>query len=96
VLEGRHLLFRSFITGSGLGFTARFAGGEVRGCITVAITPTPHGIFRWGGPGAIASASRRLRRYVGLSLRLSGVTKARELGHVHLGFASDAPSGLPC
>jgi TRAP-type C4-dicarboxylate transport system substrate-binding protein len=96
VLKGSHLLFRSFITGGGGGLTARFAGGELRGCVTLAITPAPHGIFRWGGPGAIASASRRLRRYVGLSLRLSGITKARELRHVHLGFASDAPSGLPC
>jgi hypothetical protein len=96
VLKGRHLLFRSFVTGGGLDLTAHFAGGEVRGCVAVAIIPTPHGIFRWGGPGAIASASRPLRRYVGLSLRFSGVTKASELRHVHLGFTSDAPSGLPC
>lgn len=96
VLAHSHLLFRSFITGRGLDFTARFAGGELRGCVHVAIIPTPHGIFRWDGPGVIASASRPLRRYVGLSLRLSGVTKESDLRHVHLGFASDAPSGLPC
>jgi TRAP-type C4-dicarboxylate transport system substrate-binding protein len=96
VLRHAHLLFRSFITGRGLDLTARFAGGELRGCVSVGIFPMPHEIFRWDGPGAIASASRPLRKFVGLSLRFSGVTKANDLRHVHLDFASDAPSGLPC
>lgn len=92
----RHLLFRSFVTGRLLKLTARFSSGELRGCVAMAITPTPHGIFRWGGPGVIVSASPRLRRYVGLSLRFGGITKANDLRHMRGGFVSDAPSGLPC
>jgi TRAP-type C4-dicarboxylate transport system substrate-binding protein len=94
-LKGQ-LRFRSFVTGRYLQLTARFLSGVLRGCVCMAVTPTRHRTFSWGGPGVIVSASRPLRRYVGLSLRFGGVTKASDLSHVHGGFVSDAPSGLPC
>lgn len=92
----RHLLFRSFVTGGLLTLAAHFPGGDLGGCVAVSITPAGHGPFRWSGPGVILSASPALRGYAGLSLRFAGITRASDLGHVHGGFITDVPSGLPC
>lgn len=95
-LTSGHLRFRSFVTIRYVALTARFSSGELRGCVSMDITPGPHGTFSWGGPGVIERASPTLRRYVGLSLRFGGMSKASDLSHMRGGFVSDAPSGLPC
>jgi TRAP-type C4-dicarboxylate transport system substrate-binding protein len=95
VLEG-HVYFSKLIPRPYLEFKARFPKGKLRGCVVTAIVPGRHGDYRWDGPGAIAGASRALHKYVGLTLRFSGRTKASDLGHVQGGFRSDAPTGLLC
>jgi TRAP-type C4-dicarboxylate transport system substrate-binding protein len=78
-------------------FEAQFARGTLRGCIDLAVVPGPGGDYRWiGGPGAVKTASRGLRRYAGVSLRFAGTTGANDLGHVGGRFVTDAPTGLPC
>lgn len=78
-------------------FESRFSSGTLRGCMRVAIGPAPGGGYRWiGGPGAVKTASPAVRRYVGLSLRFTGVMKEGDLRHVRGGFVSDLPTGDPC
>ena len=48
LLKG-HLMFRRFVTGRLLRLTAHFPRGQLRGCVAMAVTPTPEG-WRWGGP----------------------------------------------
>ena len=92
----REVRFSTVVTGTLLRLVARFARGELRGCLAVSITPTPGRPFRWTGPGVILDASPALRRYEGLSLRFAGVTRASDLRHVRGGFITDVPTGLPC
>ena len=78
-------------------FEARFAAGTLRGCVGMTITRGPHGGYRWvGSPGAIKTASRRLRRVAGLSLTFSGLTAAGDNHRLRARLATDVPTGLPC
>jgi TRAP-type C4-dicarboxylate transport system substrate-binding protein len=78
-------------------FEARFAGGTLRGCVGMTVTRGRHGEYRWvGSPGAIKTASRRLRRAAGLSLSFSGVTAAGSHHRLRARLATDVPTGLPC
>jgi TRAP-type C4-dicarboxylate transport system substrate-binding protein len=78
-------------------FEARFAAGTLRGCVHMTITRGPHGEYRWvGSPGAISTASRRLRRAAGLSLTFSGVTAAGDHHRLRARLATDVPTGLRC
>ena len=78
-------------------FEARFAAGTLRGCVGMTFTRGPHGEYRWvGSPGAIKTASRRLRRAAGLSLSLSGVTAAGDHHRLRARLVTDVPTGLPC
>jgi hypothetical protein len=74
----------------------RFGGGELRGCVDMTTTPRAAGGHGWDGPGSFFQASPALRRYIPLSLRFSGVTRAGDPGHVRGGFVTDAPTGLRC
>ena len=78
-------------------FEARFAAGTLRGCMGMTITRGPHGEYRWvGSPGAIKTASRRLRRAAGLSLTFSGLTAAGDHHRLRARLVTDVPTGLPC
>ena len=76
---GGRVLFRSFTTGAGMIFRARFPRGRLFACVPLRSLPARRG-YRWTGVGAIESAaSPRLRRYTGLTLRLDGFTAAGDL-----------------
>jgi TRAP-type C4-dicarboxylate transport system substrate-binding protein len=78
-------------------FEARFAAGTLRGCMGMTMTLGPHGDYRWvGSPGAIKTASRRLRRAAGLSLTFAGLTAAGDHRRLRGGLVSDLATGLRC
>jgi TRAP-type C4-dicarboxylate transport system substrate-binding protein len=95
VLQGQ-VYFSKLIARRYLEFKARFSRVQLRGCVVAAFIPGPRGGYGWDGPGAIAGASRALRKYVGLALRFRGITKKGDLSHMHGGFRSVTSTGLLC
>lgn len=91
-----NMLLRDFPVDRGMGLDVRFAKRELRGCVRMTTAPTRDGGHEWSGGGNFASASPALRRYLPVSLRFRGATRASEANHLHGGFVTDEPTGLRC
>jgi hypothetical protein len=95
ILGGR-IMLRSFTTGSGMIFRARFSRGRLFACLPLQISPARGG-YRWTGIGAILHASPPLRRYSGLTLRFDGFTPAGDLTKLRADMTTDdPPTGFRC
>jgi TRAP-type C4-dicarboxylate transport system substrate-binding protein len=95
-MPGARILFRSFTTGMGTAFHARFPRGHLLACGGFDVSPARRG-YRWTAVAAITRASASLHRYLGLTLRFDGFTAARDLTKVRAVMTTDdPPTGLWC
>jgi hypothetical protein len=82
--------FRSPDDHARMTVTAQLPAGKLRGCVIESVERRPHRRYLWGSvAGQITSATRSLRRYVGLGFDVYGETSIDAMDRMHGGIESD-------